>query len=139
MVAPAWAAPLLGRMPEVRARIDAPFKRREAGLAARWRLGRSLQGRYGKAYVMPGSWKSALVPFFAGIPRRIGQSARAALRPDQRHRAAARRAEAARPRKPFSASREGGSFRAPQLDVDAGNQATLLARIRADSREDSSP
>src|SRR4051794_16178984 len=72
VVAPAWAAPLLGRMPEIRMRIDAPFQRGRAGLGARWRLGRSLSGRYQRAYVMPGSWKSALVPFFAGIPRRFG-------------------------------------------------------------------
>ncbi len=72
VVAPTWATPLLDRMPEVRARIDAPFKPKEFGLSARWRLGRALAGRYDAAYVLPGSWKSALVPFFAGVPVRIG-------------------------------------------------------------------
>ncbi len=72
VVAPTWATPLLDRMPEVRTRIDAPFKPKEFGLADRWRLGRSLAGRYDEAYVLPGSWKSALVPFFARVPVRIG-------------------------------------------------------------------
>jgi len=72
VVAPAWATPLLDRMPEVRTRIDAPFKPKEFGLSARWRLGRALAGRYDAAYVLPGSWKSALVPFFARVPVRIG-------------------------------------------------------------------
>ncbi|NLH80041.1 MAG: lipopolysaccharide heptosyltransferase II [Phyllobacteriaceae bacterium] len=72
VVAPVWATPLLDRMPEVRTRIDAPFKPKEFGLSARWRLGRALAGRYDAAYVLPGSWKSALVPFFARVPVRIG-------------------------------------------------------------------
>lgn len=72
VVAPSWATPLLDRMPEVRRRIDAPFRPKELGLGARWRLGRDLAGRYDAAYVLPGSWKSALVPFFARVPVRIG-------------------------------------------------------------------
>jgi heptosyltransferase-2 len=39
-------------------------------LGARWRLGRSLRGQYDQAIVLPGSLKSALVPFFAGIRQR---------------------------------------------------------------------
>ncbi|TIT53909.1 MAG: lipopolysaccharide heptosyltransferase II, partial [Mesorhizobium sp.] len=38
----------------------------------RRRFGRLLRGRYDLAYVLPGSWKSALIPFFARIPRRFG-------------------------------------------------------------------
>jgi heptosyltransferase-2 len=72
VVAPSWATPLLDRMPQVRTRIDAPFKPKEFGLAARWRLGRALAGRYDEAYVLPGSWKSALTPLFARVPVRIG-------------------------------------------------------------------
>ena len=72
VMAPAWAAPLISRMPEARGRIDAAFKPGEFGLADRFKVGRSLSGRYGRAYVLPGSWKSALVPFFAGIPTRVG-------------------------------------------------------------------
>ncbi len=72
VVAPAWATPLLDRMPEVRGRIEVPFRPKAFGLAERWRLGRALAGRYDTAYVLPGSWKSALVPLFAGVARRIG-------------------------------------------------------------------
>ena len=72
-LAPPWTAPVLRRMPEVREVIDAPFGHGELKLAARWRLGRSLRARgYDQAIVLPNTLKSALIPFFAGIPVRTG-------------------------------------------------------------------
>lgn len=127
VVAPAWASPLLGRMPQVRSRIDAPFRRGKFGMADRWRLGRALRGRYEQAYVMPGSWKSALVPFFARVPRRAGylREMRYGLLneivplSDKVKRKTA---------KAFFGLARGGKFHAPRLTVDAANRADLLER-----------
>ena len=72
-LAPAWTAPVLRRMPEVAEVLDAPFGHGELKLAARWRVGRSLHLRaYDQAIVLPNTFKSGLVPFFAGIPLRAG-------------------------------------------------------------------
>ncbi len=71
--APAWAAPVLERMREVRRVVPNPFSHGEFNLAGRWRAGRALAREgYDSAIVLPNSWKSALLPFFAGIPQRIG-------------------------------------------------------------------
>lgn len=73
VLAPAWTAPLLERMPEVHAVLHNPFAHGEFNLAARWRLGRDLRSRkYDEVIVLPNSWKSALSPFFANIPKRTG-------------------------------------------------------------------
>lgn len=72
VLAPAWSKPLLARMPEVRSAVTLPIGHGEFGFGARKRLGHVLRGRYDRAIVTPRSWKSALVPFFAGIPRRTG-------------------------------------------------------------------
>ncbi|MGB0129545.1 MAG: lipopolysaccharide heptosyltransferase II [Rhodocyclaceae bacterium] len=73
VIAPPWVAPVLRRMPEVAAVLDHPFSHGVFGLAARRKLGLRLRGeRYDEAIVLPNSWKSALVPFFAGIPKRTG-------------------------------------------------------------------
>lgn len=88
VLAPSWTAPLLARMPQVRQVLDNPFAHGEFNLGARWRLGRQLRdAHYDEVIVLPNSWKSALSPFFAGIPRRTGYSgeARAGLL-NQRHR-----------------------------------------------------
>lgn len=73
VLAPEWTLPILRRMPEVREAVAAPFAHGELALGKRWRLGRSLRGRgYDQAIVLPNSFKSAVVPFFARIPRRTG-------------------------------------------------------------------
>jgi heptosyltransferase II len=69
VLAPGWSLPLIARMPQVRAGIEMPLGHGAFGFGVRRRLGRSLRAR---GYAQPGSWKSALVPFFAGIPRRTG-------------------------------------------------------------------
>lgn len=127
VLAPNWAAPLVGRMPEIRRQIDFPLKTGSLEFLTRRRYGRELRGRYDMAYVLPGSWKSALIPFFARIPRRVGflREMRYGLLtdivplPDTLKR---RTAEA------FFALARGGSFRYPKLTVDAANQSALLER-----------
>lgn len=73
VMAPAWCRPLLSRMPEVNQALPMPLGHGALALGERRRLGKSLRANhYDRAYVLPNSFKSALVPFFAGIKRRIG-------------------------------------------------------------------
>ncbi len=73
VLAPAWSLPLLTRMPQVRSGIEMPLGHGALGLGLRRRLGHSLRAKnYAQAIVLPNSWKSALTPFFADIPRRTG-------------------------------------------------------------------
>ena len=60
-------------MPEIDEVIASPFRHGELNLRQRRRLGRKLAAhRYDQAIVLPNSWKSALIPFFARIPLRTG-------------------------------------------------------------------
>jgi len=73
VLAPAWSLPLLDRMPEVTKGIIIPLIHGQLGLKERFQLGKQLcSSRYTHAIVLPNSWKSALVPFFARIPIRTG-------------------------------------------------------------------
>lgn len=73
VLAPEWSLPILARMPEVNRGIVMPLGHGQLELGLRWKLGRQLATiGYGQAIVLPGSLKSALVPFFAGIPQRTG-------------------------------------------------------------------
>lgn len=72
VLAVARLLPLLDRMPEVRAVRISPFDHGDFALARRIKFGREMRGRYARAYVLPGSFKSAIIPFAAGIPQRTG-------------------------------------------------------------------
>ncbi len=73
VMAPAWCKPILERMPEVNQAIEMPLGHGDIDLFGRRRLGKQLKANnYTHAYICPNSAKSALIPWFAGIPTRTG-------------------------------------------------------------------
>ncbi|MEN9434200.1 MAG: hypothetical protein RLZZ422_1789 [Pseudomonadota bacterium] len=73
VLAPQWSLPLLAVMPEVSEGIELPFQHGELNLKGRYQLAQQLKARqYDWAIVLPNSFKSALIPFWAGIPKRTG-------------------------------------------------------------------
>lgn len=73
VLAPPWTEDLLKQMPEVNNTITNQFPHGALQLAARFSLGMQLRNmHYDQAIVLPNSLKSALIPFFAGIPLRTG-------------------------------------------------------------------
>lgn len=73
VLAPAWTFSVLGRMAEVSQAIEIPIKHGELKLGERFRLAKMLRARgYDQAIVLPNSFKSALIPWLAGIPKRTG-------------------------------------------------------------------
>lgn len=71
VLGPPWALPVYRRMPQVAGTHALPFGHGDLKVAARRRFAKTLP-RYDRAIVLPNSLKSALVPWFAGIPRRTG-------------------------------------------------------------------
>jgi heptosyltransferase-2 len=137
-VAPSWTAPVLARMPEIEEVIETPLVHGRLQLGARLRLAGVLRaGRYDEAIVLPNSWKSALPPFLAGIPRRIGfvgearygllnvryrlDEAAVPLMAERYAQLAAAPGDA--PPRPFAP---------PRLEVDEANLAIAIARFGLD-------
>lgn len=72
VLAPDWTRPLLDRMPEVEKGISLQMDHGELALGKRRAIGRSLASeQFTTAIILPNSFKSALIPFHAGIPNRI--------------------------------------------------------------------
>jgi heptosyltransferase-2 len=73
VLAPAWSIPIVERMPEVINAIKMPLGHGVWDLRTRYQLGRELRSKnYDQAILLPNSFKSALVPYFANIPKRTG-------------------------------------------------------------------
>jgi heptosyltransferase II len=73
VAAPAWTLPLLERMPEINAAIALPFKHGELAFIERMRFGKSLKNKgYTQSIILTNSFKSALLPWAAGIKKRTG-------------------------------------------------------------------
>jgi heptosyltransferase-2 len=73
VIAPPWSVALVDNMPEVDTAIELPIGHGELALLKRHQIGVGLRDQdYQRAIVLPGSWKSALIPYFAAIPWRTG-------------------------------------------------------------------
>jgi len=135
VLAPAWSLPILQRMPQIRRGIAMPLGHGQFGLRQRWKLGRQLAPQaYDQAIVLPGSLKSALVPWFAGIPQRTGYTGevRYGLLNDRRHldrralpMTVQRFVALGLPQHPTQAP----EVPSPKLHADANNAARLRDRL----------
>ena len=67
-----WVAPVYRAMPQVAEVIEFPFAHGGLQFTARRSIARQIEGQFDAAYVLPNSLKSALLPFLASIPKRIG-------------------------------------------------------------------
>jgi heptosyltransferase-2 len=67
-----WVAPVYRAMPQVADVIELPFAHGGMQLRARRQLAKQIDQQFERAYICPNSLKSALLPFLAGIPVRIG-------------------------------------------------------------------
>ena len=67
-----WVAPVYRAMPQVAEVIEFPFAHGGLQFKARRAIAKQLSGQFDAAYVLPNSLKSALLPFLASIPRRVG-------------------------------------------------------------------
>ena len=73
VLAPPWCGPVYARMRGVARVIDNPLPHGALDLRRRRAVAAELRkAGYQRALVLPNSWKSALIPWLAGIPRRTG-------------------------------------------------------------------
>ena len=71
VLAPKWTHPILIRMSEVDSTQVMPVGHGRLGLSDRFKLAKELKNQgFDQAIILPGSLKSALIPFLAGIPKR---------------------------------------------------------------------
>jgi heptosyltransferase-2 len=67
-----WVAPVYRAMAQVADVIEFPFAHGGLQFRERKAIARRIEGQFDKAYVLPNSLKSALLPFLASIPERTG-------------------------------------------------------------------
>lgn len=73
VLAPPSCAPVWRAVEEVAEVLETPFRHGPLQLKERWRYARQLRARgYADAYVLPNTIKYALIPWLAGIPKRVG-------------------------------------------------------------------
>jgi heptosyltransferase II len=125
-----WVAPVYRAMPQVDEVIELPFQHGGLQFKARRAIAGQVEGRFDTAYVLPNSLKSALLPFLASIPRRVGYlgEARVGL---LTHRL--KNPKARPPMVAFysalSGEKEGLENDRPQLQLPAGQVSAALAAL----------
>ncbi len=78
VLAPPWCAPVYARMRGVRGIIENPIGHGTLDLSRQRAIAAQLRANaYTRAFVLPNSFKSALIPWLAGIPKRTGYTGEA--------------------------------------------------------------
>tara|TARA_Y100001970_G_scaffold98563_1_gene123878 strand:+ start:25428 stop:26438 length:1011 start_codon:yes stop_codon:yes gene_type:complete len=73
VLAPSWTLQIYRRMKEVSSVIEMPFTHGEIKIKQRKEFSKELKkNQYDQAIILPNSFKSALIPYFAEIPLRTG-------------------------------------------------------------------
>ncbi len=140
-VAPAWVAPVLERMPEIRDVYASSLAHGKLQMLRRWQLASDLRDvGYDAAYVLPNSFKSALIPWLAGIPLRIGYTGESRYgllnvrhanpRKDERPPMASHYAALAW----APGATVPGNLAPPRLDADLNEASRVSTRFNLDTR-----
>ena len=137
VLAPPAVSPVWRQMAEVDQVLETPFRHGALQLRERWKYARLLRRRgYADAYVLPNTIKYALIPWLAGIARRVGYKG------ESRHGLINVMHHDETPPRPMVAfyaalaaaplARQGAAARAalprPRMAVDAAQQAAVCAR-----------
>lgn len=142
VLAPAWCKPILERMPEVNQAIEMTIGHGAFNLLGRRAIGCGLRdNHYTHAIVLPNSAKSALIPWFANIPKRIGWKGEFRygllndLRPDKRvfQYMVERYVALAHPKATMRADVSLEHCPRPKLTVNHNAQQTVRQRLGLDS------
>ncbi len=124
-----WVAPAFRAMPQVSEIVELPFAHGRLDWAARRRVAATLRHRFDAAYVLPNSIKSALLPWLAGVPRRVGYQGEGRwLLLDER----LANPKGRPPMVAFYGALAGGAFEAgsrPRLQLDDAVLQAALARV----------
>ncbi|SAL37687.1 ADP-heptose--LPS heptosyltransferase II [Caballeronia sordidicola] len=147
-VAPAWVAPVLERMPEIHDVYATDLAHGKLQMLRRWQLASDLRDvGYDAAYVLPNSFKSALIPWMAGINLRVGYKGESRYgllnvrhanpqkdqRPPMVNQYAAL-AYAPGAKLPWLQENATVSMPVPRLDLDLNEAARVSTRFNLDTR-----
>jgi heptosyltransferase-2 len=124
-----WVAPVFKAMPQVGEIVELPFAHGRLDWAKRRQVAATLRGRFDGAYVLPNSIKSALLPWLAGVPLRVGYHGEG--RWLLLNRRIANPADERPPMVAFYGALAGGDFAAgarPRLQLDATTLQAALAK-----------
>lgn len=137
VLAPPSVAPVWRAMSEVAEVLETPFRHGALQLRERWKYAQVLRARgYADAYVLPNTLKYALIPWLAGIPKRVGYKG------EMRHGLINRMHhddKPPRPMVPFYAALAGAPGPAPagvprpKMQVQAQHSAAVCARHGIDA------
>lgn len=131
MAAPRATSALAERMPEITSVVQLDITHGQIALGKRWRAARRLRELdVDAAYVLPNSWKSALIPFLAGVSERVGWHGEARyILLNRRHTGVEQHALMIERFMALAGPLPAPPYPSPSLEVDRENRDRLLSEL----------